>query len=231
MLADESGRTVLCDYGAAFFYDLDQQPIWEPMEVRSLDSQSTSRLSTPSAAACYRPAPSALRHPARRRSSRGGASSAMSSRACTRCGPSRQRWWSRSVSCATCACRSRPPCGRCLATSPACWRATCRPRSARAAHRQTQSRRRCVWTAAIGAATAQTAPTSACLALSEPALRITITLVTRAPHTSTSNELLLSTLKQQTSCGGGRSRTVASSVPGERNAGSLLNSTLRARCT
>jgi serine/threonine protein kinase len=34
MLADAAGNTVLCDYGAAFFYPPSQQCLWEPMEVR-----------------------------------------------------------------------------------------------------------------------------------------------------------------------------------------------------
>lgn len=33
MLEDPHGRTVLCDYGAAFFYHPDERPLWEPVEV------------------------------------------------------------------------------------------------------------------------------------------------------------------------------------------------------
>lgn len=34
MLADPDGNTVLCDYGAAFFYPPEQREDWEPLEVR-----------------------------------------------------------------------------------------------------------------------------------------------------------------------------------------------------
>ena len=33
MLAAPNGSTVLCDYGAAFFYPPEQRPLWEPVEV------------------------------------------------------------------------------------------------------------------------------------------------------------------------------------------------------
>lgn len=36
MLADADGHTVLCDYGAAFFYPPDEQTLWEAVEVRPL---------------------------------------------------------------------------------------------------------------------------------------------------------------------------------------------------
>jgi serine/threonine protein kinase len=35
MLADDAGNTVLCDYGASFFYPSAQRRLWEPVEVCS----------------------------------------------------------------------------------------------------------------------------------------------------------------------------------------------------
>jgi serine/threonine protein kinase len=33
MLAAKDGTTVLCDYGASFFYPIEQRALWEPVEV------------------------------------------------------------------------------------------------------------------------------------------------------------------------------------------------------
>ena len=45
MLADASGKTVLCDYGASFFYPDDQQQLWEAVEVRTCLADDSSLLS------------------------------------------------------------------------------------------------------------------------------------------------------------------------------------------
>jgi serine/threonine protein kinase len=36
MLAAKDGTTVLCDYGASFFYSAAQRPLWEAVEVPPL---------------------------------------------------------------------------------------------------------------------------------------------------------------------------------------------------
>ena len=38
MLASESGKVTLCDYGASFFYEPGQRAVWEAMEVRPANS-------------------------------------------------------------------------------------------------------------------------------------------------------------------------------------------------